>query len=755
MWQLSSNVFDIEKVLLEESLFCVGNGYVGTRGCLEEAPELISDTIRGSYINGFYDRVPILYGESAFGFPTIQDKQPRIMDTQTLLIFLDGERVIPDSVKIRDYFRVLDFRKGISARGYTYKTVSGKEARIIFKRLASFEVQNLFSYEVEVAYEGHIKLLSVMNADVSNHSDDSDPRVASGHEKLLTLKRLHVQEDVVCCEMETVSNGLDVAVLVAHDGIQGSGDNCTVEFEPQSSRLTAKISGFGQLRLHKKCIFADGTRTPHVVNTAWEAYYKVNKQSFEELMKSQEAYLNGFWEKSDIEIFGAPKLQAAVRFQLFQLLQSVGRDKISNISAKGLSGEGYEGHYFWDTEIYVLPLLQLSQKELAKQLLLYRYHILPQAKERAKQLGHKKGAAYPWRTISGIECSSYFPAGTAQYHLNADIAYSFIQYHLYHRDMRFMLEVGAEVIFETGRIWLEIGHWHQGEFRIDGVTGPDEYTAIVNNNYYTNVMAKYHLKWACKLYQELLAFDPEGFTKLCNSIRLTLEEVRMMQKASEDMYLPYNEELGIDAQDDSFLQKAVWDFAGTAEEQYPLLLHFHPLTIYRYQVLKQADTVLAHFLLEDDTDFDTMKRSFDYYEKVTTHDSSLSSCIHSIMASKCGYGQKAFDYFMESLVLDLEDTHGNTKDGLHMANLAGSCLCVINGFAGYRIKEAGICIAPLIPQGMSGYRFKSFYQGSWLEIEVQEQLRLRLLEGNPVKLKVYGEEYIISDSLVLERRKNE
>jgi alpha,alpha-trehalose phosphorylase len=475
------------------------------------------------------------------------------------------------------------------------------------------------------------------------------------------------------------------------------------------------------------------------------------KYSFDDFIKLQEEYLKSFWDNSDIEIYGSNKIQEAIRFQLFHLLQSLGKDEISNISAKGLTGEGYEGHYFWDTEIYVLPLFQLTQPELAKQLLLYRYHILSQAKERAKQMGHKKGAAYPWRTISGIECSSYFPAGTAQYHINADIAYGFIQFYLYHGDKDFMLETAAEVIFETARIWLEIGHWHKETYHIDCVTGPDEYTAIVNNNFYTNVMAKYHLYYANKLYHELKEYNPIEFNKLCQRINLSSDEINEMNLASEAMFLPYDIELGIHGQDDSFLSKAIWDFANTTEEQYPLLLHFHPLTIYRYQVLKQADIVLAHFLLEEYADLETVKRSFDYYEKITTHDSSLSSCIYGIMASRCGYYDKAYDYFMESVRMDLDDTHGNTKDGLHMANLAGSCLGIINGFAGYRIKENGISIAPIVPKQFEGYKFKIHYLGSWLEIKVAECISVKLLMGNTTKITIYDHEYLVQDTIEVER----
>lgn len=752
MWHLTSNNLDCERLLLEESLFSIGNGYIGIRGCFEEAPELIPNTIRGSYINGYYDRVPILYGESAYGFPTVQDKQPRIMDTQTSLILLDGELVVIDNLRIRDYSRILDLQKGIGERRYTYITKSGKEAKLMFRRLASFTINNLLCYEVDVEFDGEIEIISLLDSNVSNYSDDNDPRVATGHEKLLRLKKMFIEDDIVFCDMETNSTKISLLCTIKYKLESKDDIACALEHRIDESKTSTIAKGRKHLTLQKKCVFVDGIRSIDIFKDALGIFSIYDNYCFDDFVKLQEEYLSSFWENSDIEVYGFNKIQEAIRFQLFHLLQSVGKDKISNISAKGLTGEGYEGHYFWDTEIYVLPLFQMTQPEFAKQLLLYRYHILPQAKERAKQMGHKKGAAYPWRTISGIECSSYFPAGTAQYHINADIAYSFIQFYMYHKDNAFMLEVAAEVIFETARIWLEIGHWHKGTYHIDNVTGPDEYTAVVNNNYYTNVMAKYHMYWANKLYFKLKEYDQNELEGLCQRICLSSDEINEMKLASEAMFLPYDKENGINEQDDSFLRKELWDFANTTEDKYPLLLHFHPLTIYRYQVLKQADTVLAHFLLEEYADLETVKKSFNYYEKITTHDSSLSSCIYGIMASRCGFHDKAYDYFMESVRMDLDDTHGNTKDGLHMANLAGSCLGIINGFAGYRIKENGISIAPAVPKQFEGYRFRIRYLHSWLDIEVKEVIRVKLLKGSPINIRIYNDEYFVEDLIEVERK---
>lgn len=402
------------------------------------------------------------------------------------------------------------------------------------------------------------------------------------------------------------------------------------------SQAITTLCAEGHLLLDKKTVLTDELREEHPEIRAGKIADQIKDIPWQEFQSKQESILDDFWRQADIEIEGDDHSQCAIRFMLFQLFQSVGRDAWANISAKGLSGEGYEGHYFWDTEIYILPLLQIIQPELARNLLDYRYRILPQARERALELGHKKGAAYAWRTISGRECSGYFPAGTAQYHINADIAYVFIQDYFYRQSTRYLLDKGFEVIVETARTWLEIGNWQEGRFMIHGVTGPDEYTAMISNNYYTNAMAKHHLRWTVRFYDLLKRQSSDEMEALCVRLRITPEEIEAMGAAAEAMYLPFDAGKGIFAQDDSFLTKPVWPFAQVPEEKYPLLLHFHPLTIYRHQVLKQADTVLAHLLLEEGVSEEALRQTYRYYEGITTHDSSLSTCVYGMMAARIG-----------------------------------------------------------------------------------------------------------------------
>nr|WP_308936756.1 glycosyl hydrolase family 65 protein [Duganella sp. SG902] len=462
---------------------------------------------------------------------------------------------------------------------------------------------------------------------------------------------------------------------------------------------------------------------------------------FDGLRLAQEQYLADFWQQADVQIAGDDALQQGMHFNQFHLLQSVGRDGKTNISAKGVTGEGYEGHYFWDTEIYIFPFFLYSKPEIARKLLEYRYAGLPKARERARQMSHERGALYPWRTIAGDECSAYFPAGTAQYHINADIAYSIKMYMEATDDQEYLVKAGAEIVMETARIWTGIGSYDRdGRFCINQVTGPDEYTALVNNNYYTNAMARMHLNFAASIAEQLQAQAPSEFARIAAAMALDAGEPAEWRRAASLMHLPYDSALQIHAQDDSFLSKKVWDFANTPKENYPLLLNYHPMVIYRHQVCKQADVVLALLLLSDQFSLEDKRRDFDYYEAVTTHDSSLSSCIFGIIAAEVGYQDKAYHYFMETARLDLDDTHGNTHYGVHTAAMAGTWLGVAYGFAGMRVEGGALRFAPQLPKQWRHYTFKIHFRGALLEVHVEAgRVEYRLLQGEALELSHGGE----------------
>lgn len=738
--------FTNEQLLVEESLFSVANGYLGIRGNFEEGYTKEYDTIRGSYINGVYEIVGLTYAENAFGFPSTAQKMVNIMDAQGIRLFFDDEPFSLFEGTLHHYERRLDTQLGYALRDMHWVSPKGHEIKISIKKMASFKDLEILIWDYDITsinFDGLLRIESSLIGNVENYTGKGevhDPRVNAGHSKLLSLTDSKVDEVVVEGELWTYAQQTLHASRSDISIVASMGHSLPMAYTQKESEIYATFQGTlsksSLIRFSKVVSYCDSRRSKSPQETSRKLLQKVLGQGVDSYFDFQNTFLKEFWNSSSITIESDDGANDAVHYNTYQLLASAGKDGISNVSAKGLSGEGYEGHYFWDTEIYILPFFTVTQPELAKKLLLYRYNILDKSRRRAIELGHKKGAKIPWRTINGDECSGYFPAGCAQYHINADVAYAYIQYFLLSRDERFILDYGFEVLFETARIWMDMGHFLEDQFRIDAVTGPDEYTAIVNNNYYTNSMAKYHLSFVVKFYQLLSTQYATEFAGLIQRLHITKDEIETMSMASETMYLPFDDKLQICLQDDSFANKAEWDFENQPKEKHPLLLFYHPLTIYRHKVLKQADTVLAHFLLDDVSDV-VLKNSYTYYEKRTTHDSSLSPCVHGIMASKINHTEKAYDFFMKTLRLDLDNLHHNTKDGLHIANLGGVYMSVIYGFGGLRIKENGIFIEPKLPKLWKSFSFMIYNKGILLKIKVtQKQITIEA-EGES-ELFVYG-----------------
>lgn len=749
IYEKTDSNLDNDSLMLDETIFHSANGYLGVRSCLEEGYPEGFDTIRGSYINGFYDFAEMKQAEKLCGLCEEKQTMLNIADSQGIRLFLDGEAFSMFQGTVEKSRRYLDMTAGISGRQVIWRSPAGKRVEIHIKRMASFTQLSLFTIEYSVKalnFSGSLSFLSTHTGDVKNYCNPNDPRVAGESFQHLVPVSAEFVDDVSYLVTRTSKSDLTVCTAVKNV-LEKEGVTVSTSLEGHRGAVTldTSIAEGETVTLVKYTIFTDSIRQSGCRTAAARELQKALGISMEEHYAAQRHYLDTFWDQSALEIDGDDELCIASRYNMYQLLQSAGKDEHCNIAAKGLSGEGYEGHYFWDTEMYMQPFFTLTNPALSKNLAAYRYSTLEAARENARILGHKKGALYPWRTIMGKECSGYFPSGSAQYHINGDIAYSVVAYYLATKDLAFIAQKGAEIVFETARLWMDTGNYYHGKFHINAVTGPDEYTCVVNNNYFTNASAQYNLHWAVRFYRllkEAKTLDAAA------RIGLTEKEVAEFEHAEQNMYLPYDEELGINPQDDSFLQKEIWDFEHTPKDHYPLLLHYHPLYIYRYQVCKQADTVLAHFIYEDAQDIETIRRSFAYYEKVTTHDSSLSTCIFSIVASKLGLTDKAYAYFGDSAKLDLFNLHHNTKDGIHTANMGGNYMSIVYGFGGFRLKESGIYFAPSLPSQWKGYRFRILYEGSQIQVEVTEKETIfTLIKGEPKTIHVYGNTYELKEQL--------
>lgn len=711
-----------KKLMLEETLFFTGNGYIGIRGNFEEGYKNDYDSIRGTYINGFYETVDVVYGEDAFGFPKTSEKIVNVIDAQSIIIYLDGEEFSLFSGEIIKLDRKLDIENGCSIRNIEWISPKGHHMLIEIKRMTSFEFLELFTIDYKITslnFIGEVKIMSSVCGDVSNYSNDKDPRVASGHTKLLKVEDIMCEDNIITMTAYTNTSNMKVATTTSH--------SVKMKLEKSNDLVLAFYSKnilIGEtINFTKYVVYTDNYRHVDYIGEGLKILKEVQLIGINKLYNMQRDYLNIFWKYSKIEIKDQSIIEDSINYNTYQLLASAGRDGKSNVSAKGLSGEGYEGHYFWDTEIYVLPFFTLTNPKIAENLMKFRHFTLDGARKRALDLGHLKGVKIPWRTISGKECSTYFPAGTAQYHINSDVAYSIIQNYLFSNNINMMIDFGFELLIETARLLSDAGHFYKGEFRIDAVTGPDEYTAVVNNNYYTNKMAKYHMYYIGVIANKIKEYDVK-WHGLKSKLELTDIELEEFKKISENMYLPIDNDLNISLQDDSFMAKKEWDIKNTPKDKFPLLLYYHPLTIYRHKVLKQADVVLAHFLLDDETD-EIMSNSYSYYENYTTHDSSLSPCVYSMMAARLQDEEKAYDYFMKTLRLDLDNLHHNTKDGLHIANAGGTYMSIVYGFAGFRIKENGIHIKPILPKSWHQYSFSLNYLGALVTITIGNSIKIR------------------------------
>ncbi len=755
-WCLRESAFDTGTNFLHETLFALGNGYIGLRGCHEEGYAGPAGTsLDGTYLNGFYESEPIVYPEAAFGFAKTNQFMLNVPNAKGIELWLGDERFDLMHGTLGRYERTLDFRTGILRRALEWTSPSGRRLALASRRLVSFAHKHLFAIEVEITplnFSGALRVVSLIDGAVSNQQAGSDPRIGSA----VSGPALHfeaAQQDATASILSQRTHNSGFTLVSAIDSALTAGAEAltAVAFRDgqrlgQSYSLQA-VSGQA-LRLNKFGVYFSSRDYPAaaLAGMAREALAQARAVGFDALAQSQQAYLTDFWNQADVEIDGDDALQQGMRFNQFHLLQSVGRDGKTNIAAKGVTGEGYEGHYFWDTEIYIFPFFLYSKPEIARKLLDYRYAGLDQARERARDLAHAKGALYPWRTIAGEECSAYFPAGTAQYHINADIAYSIKLYFEATGDLDYMARAGAEIVIETARIWLGVGAYDRaGRFCINEVTGPDEYTALVNNNYYTNAMAQMHLRFAAEVVDTLRTRRPADLQRIAAATALETGEAADWLRAAGRMALPYDAALGIHEQDDSFLSKKAWDFAATPKENYPLLLNYHPLVIYRHQVCKQADVVLALLLLSEQFTLDDKKRDFDYYEALTTHDSSLSTCIFSIIASEVGYPAKAYDYFMRTARLDLDDTHGNTHYGVHTAAMAGTWMGVAYGFGGMRVTDGALRFAPTLPAKWRHYQFKIHIRGALLQVRVEAgHVEYRLLRGESLQFRHRGARVAVS-----------
>ena len=716
-WQLTEDGLDTGRLGRMESVFALSNGHIGLRGNLDEGEP---SAIPGTYLGSFYELRPLPYAESGYGYPESGQTMVNVTNGKLIRMLVDDSPFDVRYGSLSAHTRTLDLRAGTLHRMAEWVSPAGNGVRVESTRLVSFVHRAVAAIKYCVTAGTRRTRIILQSELVANEgppvTTSDDPRVAAAlHHPLVAvgsdqsrtgamlIHRTRHSRLLMAAGMEhRVQSPADHAITA---DIRDDWARTTVAcvLEPGETLTLVKFLGYGWSGTRSESAVRDqvAAALTGAVHAGWDG-----------LLAAQREYLDEFWDLADVQVDGDDEVQQAVRFGMFHVLQAGARTERRCIAAKGLTGPGYDGHSFWDTEGFVLPVLTLTVPHAAADALRWRASILDDARHRAETLS-LAGAAFPWRTINGQESGAYWPAGTAAFHVNADIANAFEDYRLVTGDGTLERECGLEVLVETARLWCTIGHHDRsGRWHLDGVTGPDEYTAVVDDNTFTNLMAARNLRIAaaaCGRHPDLTA-----------EMGVTAAELDEWRAAAEAVYVPYDDDLGVHAQCENFTRYDEWDFDAWVG-RYPLMLHAPYFQLYRKQVVKQADLVLAMQWCGEAFTDEQKARNLDYYERRTVRDSSLSACTQAVMCAEVGHVETAYEYLREAALMDLRDLHHNTGDGLHIASLAGAWTALVEGFGGLREHGEVLSLAPALPSSIDRLAFGVRWRGMRLRVHVDHR----------------------------------
>jgi alpha,alpha-trehalose phosphorylase len=736
-WRLREGALDLDVLAQSESLFTLSNGHIGWRGNLDEGEP---HGLLGSYLDGVHELRPLPYAEAGYGYPEEDQVVVNVTDGKLIRLLVDDEPFDIRYGTLHEHERVLDFRTGLLERHAEWSTPTEKRVKVTSTRLVSFTQRAIAAIKYEVQAVDAVRVV-IQSELVANEPPPPppifDPRASAALENTWRSQEFDHRDTRAILVHQTSYSDLTMAAAMDHEVTGPASVEVSSESFEDSARVivTAALAPGERLTIIKYVAYGwSGVRSKEALRDQVNAALVAAIASkWEGLCQEHKQFLDDFWNSADVEIDGDAEIQQAVRFSLFHVLQASARNEQRAIPAKGLTGTGYDGHAFWDSETFVLPVLNYTAPSAVKHALIWRHSTLPMARERAAQLSFK-GAAFPWRTIAGAECSAYWPAGTGAFHVGADVSDAVVRYLHATGDDTFEHDYGCEILVETARLFASLGHFDSvGGFRLDGVTGPDEYGAIADNNIYTNLMV-------CRNFRAA-ASAAERHSDVATMMNVSAQEIAAWRAAADAMVIPFDDQLGVHEQAEGYTSHQVWDFEETTEDDYPLLLHYPYFDIYRKQVVKQADLVLAMYLCGDAFKDEHKLANFDYYERLTVRDSSLSACVQSVMAAEVGYITLAYDYLAEAALMDLDDLEHNTRDGLHMASLAGSWIALVAGLAGMRTWGESLSFSPQLPEGITRLAFNIMFRGNHLKVTVTtDSTTYDLIEGDGLTVKHVGEE---------------
>lgn len=741
-WKVVETGLDKERMRLSESLTSTGNGYMGMRGNFEE--DYTGDTHLGTYIGGvwFPDKTRVGWWKN--GYPLYFGKVINAVRLNGIHVEVDGETLDLNTAQVEAFYRELDMQNGLFLRRFTVRTAGGS-VQVEAERFVSLAQKELLAvrYRLTPDYDAHVVMHPYLDANVRNLDSNYE-------ETFWDMLEEEETEDALALLTKTKENpfgtprfAVSAAMSCWADGLEMAGrrlDSGYVE-----TRYEGDVAAGEDVVMEKYALcFTSRDYDEKVLSTlSLKAAARAREVGYDALRDAHTAAWRDRWAGCDVTIQGDDAAQQGIRFNLFQLLSTYsGDDARLNIGPKGFTGEKYGGATYWDTEAYCLPVyMAIAGQDVAKQLLLYRWLQLDGAYHNARQQG-LKGALYPMVTFTGVECHNEWEITFEEIHRNGAIAHAIFNYATYTGDMDYMLREGLDVLCGVARFYTDRVHFsnRHGKYMIHGVTGPNEYENNVNNNWYTNRIAA----WSIGLF---VTQARRASQERRRELAITEDELAHMVDVVEKMYYPEDAELGIFVQHDTFLDKELMPASDIPAGERPINQHWSWDHILRSCFIKQADVLQGLYFLNHLYDVETIRRNFDFYEPMTVHESSLSPCVHSILAAQLGYRQKAVEMYQRTARLDLDNINNDTDDGLHITSMAGSWLAIAHGFAGMRTTD-GLSLSPFLPDAWQGYAFQFHYRGRVIRVSVRPgQALVELLQGKPLKMTLCGQEQTLSDSI--------
>ena len=727
-WKIIEEGLLPEYNMVSESIFSLGNGKIGQRGNFEEYYS--GDTLRGNYISGVYYPDKTRVGWWKNGYPEYFAKVLNAPDWTGIKISIDGEKLDLHTCKITEFKRVLNMKKGYFRKRYTAEFPDGKKIKVKSKRFLSIVNDELgvIKYSIQALnFDGNIEVIADINADIVNQDSNYDEKFWIEIEKSTAVKPYVISETKktffrVCTSMDLTAefDGKEIPLtkLEKLESDKYVGLKFTLPLKKGKTTRIFKFAAVTSSMNYDKNTLA---------KEAYNVLEYANDKGYEAILFEQEQAWKNKWAESDIVIKGDISAQQGIRFNIFQLNQTyTGQDARLNIGPKGFTGEKYGGSTYWDTEAYLLPFyLSTAEEKVAKQLLKYRYNHLEKAIENAAKLGFNSGAAlYPMVTMNGEECHNEWEITFEEIHRNGAIAFAIKDYVDYTNDYSYLAEYGLEVLIAISRFWAQRVNFSEDKqkFVMLGVTGPNEYENNVNNNWYSNTLVCNTLKYTEKVLKEVEDNHPEKYKKIISKVKFEKDdELSKWKGIYSNMHFPYDEKRQVFLQQDGFLDKELKPVSTLSHLERPIHQHWSWDRILRSCYIKQADVLQGLYFFENDYDVETIRRNFDFYEPITVHESSLSSCVHSILAAKIGNNEKAYEFYLNAARLDLDDYNNDTEDGLHVTSMGGTWMSIVQGFGGMKLKDDTLNFAPFIPEQWNSYSFKIRFRGALLNIEVSKK----------------------------------